>query len=89
MHLNTMINTMKFYEWRLRVNDLIPRALKRYLNSLIILAAWSMWKHQNNVVFNGANTSIQLVLRQIAREVHLWCLDGARGFIHLEVLTHR
>jgi len=57
MHLNAMINTMMLYEWWLRVNGLIPRALKRGLISLIILATWSQWKHRNNVVFNGANTN--------------------------------
>jgi len=42
--------------------------------TLIILAAWSLWKHWNNAVFNGANTSIQVILRKITEEVHLWCL---------------
>jgi hypothetical protein len=32
------------------------------LNSLVILGAWSIWRHRNDCVFNGATPNVNLAL---------------------------
>ena len=72
-------------DWWMRVNSLVSGEIKRVLNSLIVLTSWRLWNHRNDCVFNGENPSIQLVVRQILEEAHLWGLADARGLTHLEV----
>jgi hypothetical protein len=51
--------------------------LRKGLNSLVILRAWSIWWHINDCVFNGASPNVNMVL---AREVaHWWSMTGAKG----------
>jgi hypothetical protein len=52
-----------FYDWWMRVNNLVSGEIKHGLNSLIILTAWKSWNHRNDCVFNGNSPSIQLVVR--------------------------
>lgn len=51
------------------------------LNSLIILGAWSIWKHCNDSLFNGAAPNIGRG-RCLARdEAHWWTMAGAKGLL--------
>lgn len=48
------------------------------INSLIILEAWTIWKHRNACVFEGAPPSIRGILQAFKDEYHFWCLAGAK-----------
>jgi hypothetical protein len=37
-----------------------PMEGKRGLNSVIILGAWCVWLHRNNVIFNGEPPSLAI-----------------------------
>jgi hypothetical protein len=47
------------------------------LNTLIILVAWELWKHQNACVFEGARPNIEVLLQSVANESTMWCLAGS------------
>jgi hypothetical protein len=64
-------------------SDIVPRMIKKGLNSLIILGAWMVWKHRNRVVFDGATPDFTLLLRSAEEERHKWQLAGAKGLSFL------
>jgi hypothetical protein len=49
------------------------------LNSLVILGAWSIWRHRNDCVFNGATPNVNTVLALAREEAHWWSMAGAKG----------
>ena len=40
--------------------------------TVITLVAWTIWKHRNDVVFNGALSSVDVVLEAIDAEGESW-----------------
>lgn len=61
----------------------VLNALRKRSNSLIILVAWELWKHCNNIVFNGAMPTISEVLLAVANESGLWGMAGASALREL------
>lgn len=53
------------------------------MNSLVILGAWTLWKHRNRCVFVGAAPSVARALLLTSEELHLWGMAGARGISYL------
>jgi hypothetical protein len=51
------------------VSDSIGGSFQAGLNSLVILGAWSLWRHLNDCVFNGARTSISSVMIMVFKAV--------------------
>jgi hypothetical protein len=62
--------------WRSAIN-LVPNTLKNGLNSLIILEAWTVWKHRNDCVFNGKSPSLSTALIMAGDELCFWNLAKA------------
>jgi hypothetical protein len=56
----------------------ISKEKSKGLNSLIILGAWSIWKHRNNCIFMAESPSISLILSNFRDEHNLRCLAGAK-----------
>ena len=52
--------------------------LRKGTNSLIILAAWTTWKHRNAVIFDGATPSHAHLTETIKLEGARWTRAGAR-----------
>jgi hypothetical protein len=50
------------------------KALKKGLNSLIILGAWTLWKHRNDISFNGATPHLSTALSNAGEEAWCWNL---------------
>jgi hypothetical protein len=61
-------------------------AVKKGLNSIVILVAWSLWNHRNRCVFNGLQPSLNGILSSIREELHQWGIAGARGIAHILAL---
>jgi len=53
--------------------------VRKGLNSIIIIGAWSIWKQRNDCVFSGADPNIVIALSMARNEAHWWCLAGAKG----------
>jgi hypothetical protein len=50
---------------------------------LIILGAWTLWKHQNRCVFDGIAPNLVAAVSQVDEERKFWELAGARGISYL------
>jgi hypothetical protein len=48
------------------------------VNSLIILGAWTLWKHQNSCVFDKNRPNVDLAVRMADQERERWELARAR-----------
>ena len=50
-----------FDEWWRKVDNSASGDLRKGLNSLVILGAWSIWRHRNDCVFNGATPNVIMI----------------------------
>lgn len=63
--------------WRRALNK-VTKEHKKGVNSLIILVAWSIWKHRNACVFEYTSPSVASILRELKDEHSLWCMAGPK-----------
>jgi hypothetical protein len=68
-----------FLEWWRRLSNQAARPIKKGLNSIIILGAWTIWKHRNHSVFDGVAPNLDACLAQADEERKVWELAGAKG----------
>jgi hypothetical protein len=73
-----------FDEWWRRVISSATSTLKGGLNSLLMLGAWTLWRHRNDCVFNGVSPRLSTALAMAMEEAWAWCMAGAKG---LSLLT--
>jgi hypothetical protein len=55
----------------------------RLLNSLIVLGAWTIWRHHNECVFDGKYPRLASALSMAGEESLFWGLAGVRGLPQL------
>jgi hypothetical protein len=68
-----------FAKWWRKVSRKISKEKRKGLNSLIILGAWSIWKHRNDCIFMAESPSVSLILSNFRDEHSLWCLARAKN----------
>jgi hypothetical protein len=68
----------EYREQRLEI-ALVPCTLQKGLNTLIILGAWTVWKHRNDCVFNGKSPHLSTALSLAGDEIWRWSIAGAKG----------
>jgi hypothetical protein len=78
-------NDSPFDAWWERVAAALSGDVQKGLNSLIILGAWSIWKHRNSCVFDGASPSAANILNMARDEAQLCIVAGAKGLTSLSV----
>ncbi|GJN24497.1 hypothetical protein PR202_gb12240 [Eleusine coracana subsp. coracana] len=71
---------LMFQEWWRTAKMLVPKEQHADFNSLVMLVAWWLWKHQNDCVFEGSSPSTQWIIQGIIDDAKMWCMAGAKGF---------
>jgi len=66
-------------DWWRKVENCVDSEVRKGLNSFIILGAWTIWRHQNDCVFNGASPRLGTALVLAKEEALLWSLARAKG----------
>jgi len=61
------------------VSNAASEMLRKGINSLIILGAWTLWTHCNKCVFDGADPSVVGALAVAGEERRSCSLTAARG----------
>lgn len=69
---------LSFADWWRRVSHQTSKDHRKGIISLIILGAWSIWKHRNACVFQGTSARLCELVRSF-KDHHLWCMAGAKG----------
>jgi hypothetical protein len=68
-----------FQEWWQRVLSLVSSPYKKGLSSLIILGAWTLWRHHNDCVFNGSAPRIATALAMAGEQIVAWNMADTKG----------
>lgn len=53
-----------------------PAEHRKTTRALCLLGMWQLWKHRNDIVFNGAHPAIATVLRRVEEEGRVWRREG-------------
>ncbi|WVZ52340.1 hypothetical protein U9M48_003412 [Paspalum notatum var. saurae] len=75
--LTPSVADTRFFSWWARSSALVPKEVRKALNTLFILVAWELWKFRNSCVFEGCQLCVQWVIQRIKEEGLLWCKVGA------------
>jgi hypothetical protein len=59
--------------------SLIPKGKKKGFNIVVILGAWSLWKHRNKCVFDGVSPYLANLVEGFWEEQQNWSLAGAKN----------
>jgi hypothetical protein len=81
--LAPQLETNSFMEWWQRINEISLESIKKGPNSLVILGAWTLWKHRNQCVFHGMTPSFVAAITQAEEERKMWDLVGTKGISFL------
>ena len=76
-----------FGGWWDRISKEVAVVLRKGLNSLVILGAWTLWIHRNTCAFDDASPSVPRALVLAVDELHFWDLARAQGITHLLALA--
>ena len=69
------------------MNNTVGDMLRKEINSLIILGAWTLWTHRNKCILDGEAPNIAGALAVAEDEGKAWSLAGARGLSHLDAIA--
>lgn len=75
---------VSFLEWWRRAATSVPNNLQKGLNTLIILGAWTMWKHRNECL-QRSFPLLSTTLSWPGGEIWNWGVAGAKGLSSLNV----
>ena len=85
--LSPQSTEISFHSWWERVNSAASDMARKGINSLVILGAWTLWRHRNSCVFDGAAPSVAGALAVAEDDRRSWSLVGARGLSLLDTLA--
>jgi hypothetical protein len=55
----------------------VSRITVKGLNSVLILGGWTLWRHRNAFLFDGASPSLSAALVMASEELWFWRVAGA------------
>jgi hypothetical protein len=86
LNLSNLIHSRRsssFADWWKKSWRKVPKQHKKGFNTLVILGAWILWKHQNSCIFDGAAPNLQGALQAFEDEAQFWRSAGAKGLAAL------
>jgi hypothetical protein len=77
--LTPQLDSNSFLKWWGRLSNHATGPVMKGLNSIIILGAWTIWKHRNRCVFDGIAPNLDACLAQADEKRKVWDLAGANS----------
>jgi len=77
-----------FFDWWEAAISRVDSQVQKGLNTIIILVAWSIWKHRNRCIFDGVVPDVSCVVSVCKEELRQWSLAGAREVSYLLAQEH-
>jgi len=74
-------NIISFAEWWRRFWKKVPKQYRKGFNSLCILGTWTLWKHRNTCVFDGATQICSKHSRLTRMSLNFGKFQGLRGLL--------
>jgi len=78
--------TASFDDWWDRSSNAVAIHLRKGLNSITILEAWTLWNNRNQCVFDAEFPNLARALLLASEELLYWSLAGARCINNLLAL---
>ena len=66
-------------DWWTTSRKLVPRTLRKGLDSFVLLVGWSLWKERNARTFRGESSSASVLFLRIWDDASFWSASGFRG----------
>jgi len=76
------LNDLFFFDWWMATSTRVDGLVKKGFDSILVLGAWTIWKHRNHCVFNGITRDVSCVVSVIREDLRQWSFAGARGVSH-------
>jgi len=77
-----------FFDWWEAAISRVDSQVQKGFNTIIILVAWSIWKHRNRCIFDGVVPDVSCVVSVCKEELRQWSLAGAREVSYLLAQEH-
>jgi hypothetical protein len=55
---------------------MVTNTIREGLNTLLVLGAWTLWRHRNDCVFNGMSPRLSTALALAMDEAGAWLVYG-------------
>ena len=68
-----------FFDWWKASTSSAPPSLRKGTASLVIIVAWTLWKHRNACTFDGIRPLVTDASRAALAEAATWATAGAKG----------
>jgi len=83
------LNDLSFFDWWMAASTRVDGLVKKGFDSILILGAWTIWKHRNRCVFDGITPDVSCVVSVIKEDLRQWSFAGARGVSHVLALGNQ
>lgn len=83
------LNDLSFFDWWMAASNRVDGLVKKGFDSILILGAWTIWKHRNRYVFDGITPDVSCVVSVIKEDLRQWSFAGARGVSHVLALGNQ
>ena len=77
----------ELFEWWSTCTLAAPSCFRKGFASLVIITAWAIWKHRNNIIFDGLQPSNGDLLATIKDEARRWARSGTQGLDRILPVT--
>jgi len=66
------LNDLFFFDWWMAASTRVDGLVKKGFDSILVLGAWTIWKHRNHCVFNGITRDVSCVVSVIKEDLLIY-----------------